>query len=138
MARQRPEQALQIQVARFLSVALKPPVVWSAIGHGGGGRVRGAQLKAMGLRKGMPDFIIIAPGCDGYMGELTPLAIGLELKSPAGRQSAEQRALQAKWEECGGKFAVVRSLDEVASFLSGTGVPLHASLSSPPVREKVA
>jgi hypothetical protein len=123
----RPEQALQIAVAAFLRHALKPPVVWTAIGHGGGGKVRGAILKAMGLRAGMPDVLIVAPGCDGYMGVLTPYVVGLELKADKGRQSDTQRTLAADWEACGAFYYIARSVDEVEGFLKGVGIPLHAT-----------
>lgn len=119
----RPEQALQIQVAGFLRVALKPPVVWSAIGHGGGGKVRGAILKAMGLRAGMPDIIIILP----YRLERPiPIVVGIELKAKGGSQSATQKAVAADLRACGGFYHVCHSIDEVEGFLRGVGIPLHA------------
>lgn len=117
--RARPEQALQIAVATFLRHALRPPVLWSAFPAGGGGAIRGSILKAMGLRAGMPDVIVIAPGS---------LLVGLELKSEKGDQSPEQRALEGDWVSCGGYYHVCRSVDEVEGFLRGVRVPLHARI----------
>jgi hypothetical protein len=124
--RRNPEQQLQIAVADYLRLALWPPAVWSAIGHGGGGKVRGAILKAMGLRAGMPDVVIILP----YRTERPiPVVIGLELKAKAGRQSPEQKAVEKDWNACGGFYHVCRSVDEVEGFLRRTGVPLRASVA---------
>jgi hypothetical protein len=57
--RSAPEQALQMAVARFLDLALPDDAVWSAIGHGGGGRLRGAILKSMGVKPGVPDLFVV-------------------------------------------------------------------------------
>lgn len=92
----RPEQALQIQVAAFLRHALKPPVLWSAFPAGGGGAIRGAILKSMGLQAGWPDIIIICRGHAGY-----GFVVGLELKAANGRPSPSQRAMEKAWESVG-------------------------------------
>jgi hypothetical protein len=39
-------------------------------------------------------------------------AIEIEVKTETGRQSAQQRAYQAAFERAGGKYVVVRSVDE--------------------------
>lgn len=105
MKRDNPEQRLQIAVAQYLGHALKPPVVWTAIGHGGGGRVRGAQLKAMGLKKGWPDILILAPG---------PNVLGIELKAKGGSQTPEQREIEAAFYGCKAWYVLCRSVEEVA------------------------
>ncbi len=61
-----------------------------------------------GLFKGSADII----GC--YRGRF----IGLELKSPIGRQSPEQRMWQVVVERYGGIYQVVRSPDEAHDFLA--------------------
>ena len=58
MKRKAPEQALQQAVARYLELALPKYARFTAFPAGGGGRVRGARLKAMGLAKGVPDILI--------------------------------------------------------------------------------
>lgn len=118
----RPEQALQIQVAKFLSVALKPPTIWTAIGHGGGGKVRGAILKAMGLRTGFPDILILWPE-NGYLKML-----GIELKSAKGRSSPAQVDMELSFRHANGGYRVCRSLDDVDSVLFVHRVPTHARL----------
>lgn len=121
----RPEQALQIQVARYLQVALRPPSWWSAIGHGGGGRVRGAILKRMGVQAGVPDLLVMHPvaRANNTMG---CWLVGIELKSESGSLSAAQKATRKAFEAAGGLYHVARSLDEVAGFLKGVGIPLYA------------
>lgn len=121
----RPEQTLQIQVARYLGVALRAPSWWTAIGHGGGGRVRGAILKGMGVRRGVPDLIVIHPiektgnraGC---------WLLGIELKTKTGRLSTEQKAAHAALKAAGMHVSVCRSIEEVEHVLEEFGVPLFA------------
>lgn len=103
----RPKQSeaqLHRTVAKYLDAVLRPPVIWTTIGHGGGGRVRGAQLKAMGLKKGWPDILIIAPG---------PNVIGLELKAAKGTPTDEQRAMEAAFFNCRAWYITCRSVDDV-------------------------
>ena len=119
LMRKRPEQALQIAVASFLRHALKPPVVWSAFPAGGGGAIRGAILKAMGLQAGWPDILVMAPG---------PVVVGIELKAGAGKQSEQQVRIQNGFMDCNAMYYVARSVEEVEGFLKGAGIPLHARL----------
>jgi hypothetical protein len=134
MSRNRPEQQLQMAVVSFLRVALRPPTIWTAFPAGGGGRVRGAFLKAMGLQAGWADLFIFAR-CEMAGASRN---VALELKAAKGRQSPEQKAFQANWEEAGGLYFIARSVDEVAGFLKGVGIPLHAALSPrvPPSDER--
>ena len=121
----KPEQVLQIQVARYLEVTLRPPTWWSAVGHGGGGLIRGALLKRMGVKKGVPDLLVIHPVASAGS-ELGCWLVGIELKAPKGRQSPEQVAVQRAFEQAGGFYAVARSVDEVEDILRGVGVPLYS------------
>lgn len=121
MTRRRPEQELQIQVAAFLDVALKPPTIWTAFPAGGGGRVRGAFLKAMGLKAGWADLFVFHPHV---------VNVALELKAERGQQSPEQRKFGIAWMATGGIYHVCRSLDEVEGFLRGVGIPLFASVGA--------
>lgn len=120
----KPEAALHRATANFLRAALKPPTVWSTVPSGGGGRVRGAQLKAMGLAKGLPDILVVHPALSpGYS-----LVVGLELKARRGRLSPEQVAMQAAFGRAGGWYFVCRSLEDVEAALWEAQVPLHASV----------
>jgi hypothetical protein len=121
MRRQRPEQQLQIAVAAFLRHALKPPVLWSAFPAGGGGAIRGAILKSMGLQAGWPDVLVMAPG---------PIIVGIELKAGKGKQTPQQIDIQNGFIECKATYYVARSVDEVEGFLKGVGIPLHARIAA--------
>lgn len=65
----------------------------------------GAKRKAMGMRPGFPDFIFLLPN------RVYPF-LALELKSEKGRQSDHQKEYQLAVEQAGGKYVIVRSLDE--------------------------
>lgn len=126
--RANPEQRLHKAVAQYLGRALKPPTIWTTIGHGGGGKVRGALLKAMGVQPGWPDVIVVGPTLE--MRSCRLAVIGFELKSPTGRQSPEQRQIQMCFEASGAMYHVCRSVDEVEGFLRGVGIPLHATVGA--------
>lgn len=115
----RPEQSLQIAVAAYLGHALKPPTIWTAFPAGGGGRTRGAFLKAMGLKAGWPDILVIAPG---------PWILGIELKAKAGRSSPAQLAIAEQFRAAGMFYEICRSVEEVERDLFLHGIPLSASV----------
>ncbi len=79
--RNHPEDDLHMVAARYLDLALPEDAVWTTIPAGGGGKVRGARIKAMGYKPGWPDLQIV------YRGQL----ICIELKSEEGRLSPRQR-----------------------------------------------
>ncbi len=54
-------------------------------------------------RRGVPDIIVVKQG----------QFIGLEVKRPGTSQSPEQKAFQADLEAAGGRYCVVRSIDDV-------------------------
>lgn len=123
----RPEQSLQISVASFLRVALRPPTIWTAFPAGGGGKTRGAFLKAMGLQAGWPDILIIYPHEGPQLG---CRVLGIELKSAKGRMSDHQQAVRHDFITCGAAYREARSVEEVESHLRYWRVPLHASVGA--------
>lgn len=68
----------------------------------------GAKRKAMGVRAGFPDFIFLKPN------RFYPY-LAIELKTQKGKQSEHQIAYQKAIEANGGKYVVVRSLEEFMS-----------------------
>ena len=56
-----------------------------------------------GQKKGFPDIVVIKNG----------IFIGLEVKKPKCYQSKDQKILQKQIEAAGGKYYVVRSLEDV-------------------------
>jgi hypothetical protein len=113
------EQQLHRAVAQFLARALKPPTTWTTIPAGGGGRIRGAQLKAMGLQPGWPDLLIIDRG---------PNVIGIELKAKKGTQAPAQRMIAQAFKEVEAWYILCRSVEEVEKALRYCKVPLHATV----------
>lgn len=120
MTRARPEEILHRAVAGFLRLALMgSECIWY---HCPNGEIRSkataGKLKAMGVRAGTPDLCFILPG--GHAGFI-------ELKADGGLSPA-QRAFRDDCERIGAKWALCRSLDDVAATLNNWRVPLHATL----------
>jgi VRR-NUC domain len=72
----------------------------------------GTRLQRMGMRKGVPDLVILHSG----------RIMGLEVKSPGGTLSREQKEFRVEWERAGGIYAVVRSVEEGRALLEEWGV----------------
>ena len=121
MKRAQPEAQLHKAVAAYLRLALKPPTIWTTIGHGGGGKVRGAQLKAMGVMPGWPDIIILWMDHD----EQTRVT-GIELKAGKGKLSDEQELRSEEFADVGADYVVARSVDDVQAILEHTSIIIHA------------
>lgn len=68
----------------------------------------GAKRKAMGVRAGFPDFIFLKSNRFYHY-------LAIELKTQKGKQSEHQIAYQKAIEANGGKYVVVRSLEEFMS-----------------------
>lgn len=65
----------------------------------------GAKRKAMGVRAGFPDLVLLVP-----RGNYPYLCI--ELKTAKGRQSESQRGYQKAVEQAGAMYVIVRTPDE--------------------------
>jgi VRR-NUC domain len=72
----------------------------------------GTRLQRMGMRKGVPDLVIL------HFGRI----MGLEVKSPGGTLSREQKEFRTEWERAAGIYAVVRSVEEGRALLEEWGV----------------
>ena len=91
-------QALQMRGAFAFSV---PNEALGQI-HARAGHGRMAMLKAMGLRSGVSDLVVLLPGRVVFM----------EVKTATGRQSDAQRDFQALVTALGHQYAVVRSVED--------------------------
>lgn len=118
MARRRYiEDALHINVVRFLRVALPPEaVLWHTPNGGLRSKREAAKLKAFGTLAGMPDLFIL------YAGTLH----GIELKAPKGVVQASQKDAAYLLFRAGCTTHVCRSVEEVETALKLNGVPLRA------------
>lgn len=125
----RREQTLQQAVAKFLTVALRPPTLWSAIGHGGGGALRGAILKGMGVKAGLPDVLILHPVHGAHT-----VVLGLELKAGKGKPSPAQEDMAHHFHACNAGYVICRSIEDVELALAFVGIPFRAKTFSSATR----
>lgn len=111
------EHALQAAVAEYLDWVLRPPIWWTAIDHAGKLPPRQAAMrKKRGVKRGLPDILIIAPG---------PNVLGIELKRPGkgGSQSPEQLEVETGFHGCKAWYVLCRSVEEVGKALDFIKVP---------------
>ena len=128
----RPEQVLQKQVAAFLDAALVPPAFWFHCPNGGArSKVEGAIFKAMGVKPGIPDCIVVwnADGKDIFLGPV-PQILAIELKAKNGRETPDQRRKLAQFKAVGASVAVCKSLDEVIAALTQAGVHMRGRIAA--------
>src|SRR5262252_3116138 len=100
------EHALQVAVAHMLQLVLDPERTWwSAIDHGVGKLSKRAagMMKARGVKRGLPDIIIMF----GFAN-----LVGIELKTDTGKLSEEQKQVGADWLMMGHTIYLARSLEE--------------------------
>lgn len=111
----RPEQALHRAIADYLTLVSKAGRFWWCHYPGGGARskVEAAILNGLGVRAGVYDILIIAPGGRAFW---------IELKSNKGKPSLSQKSFAKVMDFLGSPNAVCRSLDEVAAALKGWGL----------------
>jgi len=109
----RDEGAFQIAVAIMLRKELPERVIWFAVPNGEWRDPATARkLKDMGVRPGVADLMLF--------GEKTRLA--LELKTPKGVLSKDQKGFREVWTAIGGAYEVARSLAEVRAVLFHYGL----------------
>lgn len=106
-ARGHPEADLQRAIVKALRLALP----FGAIVHASNNEIRGssdwakrqqALMKSMGLFPGFSDLIVLSEG----------RVLFLEVKTPSGSMSADQRQFRGAVERQGHGFAIVRSVDD--------------------------
>lgn len=121
----RPEQDFQITVATYLTTVLEPSLAWfTAFPAGGGGLLRGKILKAMGLKPGVGDLLVLyrqnATGENAFINVLF-----IELKAKDGRVSEAQKGCHLDLERVGATVRVCRNLNEVDTALVECNVPMR-------------
>lgn len=108
------EEDLQRYVVQLLKLCAVRGLVSFAVPNGEArSKVTGARLKGLGVRPGVADFALVLPG---------GRAAFLELKTPTGRPSPEQRVFRADAEAAGALYAIARTPEEVQTILSSWGV----------------
>lgn len=127
------EHLIQVSIAEFLDRAFVGQLAtWFAVPNGeqrptkevrgrGGKKIKispaGIRLKKEGVKAGVADIIVC------YRGQL----IALEVKTKTGRLSTHQKRFKNEIEVCGGKFFVVRSIEDAHEALSDCGVPMRVT-----------
>ena len=100
--RRRPEQEIQKALAGQLRLRACKDVFWFACENGGyRTAVESAIFKACGIKRGVPDVIVIREG----------RTYGLELKAPGGRLSDAQRLAHEEMRSAGAEVAVAIGID---------------------------
>jgi hypothetical protein len=127
-APKHPERVLHKQIADTLALTLTPATWFTTFPSGGGGRVRGALLKRMGLVPGVPDLLLISGG----------RAHWIELKAPGGSLSQAQRLVHKILEGVGCHVATCRSLNDVLRQLETWGIETRISAPSLEDRAQLA
>ena len=117
---QQPEHDLQASIAQYLDLALPPGAWYSSIDHAAQGPRHGAALRKRGVKRGLPDMIILAGSESGW------LTLWLELKAGKRRLTLEQEEFRRRAIEAGHEHAVPCSVKDVEAVLSYLGVPLRA------------
>lgn len=116
----RPEEITHRAIASFLTVALPSDSYWFSVPNQRGTRKRFEMgiLKALGVKSGVPDIVILARG----------QFIGLEVKAPKGSIQDSQKAASDAIFKAGGLYSVVRSVDDAERFLRSAGVQLRVAV----------
>ena len=114
------EEQIQKAVAAYLDHALPFDAVWWHTPNGGHRHAAvAAKLKAQGVKRGIPDITIL----------WQRRAIFIELKAKGGSLSDAQKQMQSDLTLAGAVvLPVARSVDGVADFLEGLGIPLRGRL----------
>lgn len=111
----RPEDRLQARCRMFLDTHLAPPAWWSSVGHERKQTLRQGQMqKARGIKRGLPDIMIWAPG---YF-------LGVELKCGGNKPTDAQHAFHVAMSALGHGYDVVRSVEQLGESLINHGIPL--------------
>lgn len=111
--RDQPEYRLHYFVVQLLTFNAAPGLVWFAVPNGEYRSKRTlSKLKGMGVRAGVADLAFVLPGGK---------AAFLELKSPRGYPSPEQRTFRDDVERAGGLYAIAKSQDEAIAVLEAWG-----------------
>lgn len=102
------ESKLQIQCVTWF--AYEFPYLRQLLYHpkneGGHGRTQGAISKAEGVVAGVADLMLQLSDTLGHS------CLAIEMKSPTGRQSKEQKLFQLYLQAAHGKYVVVRSFED--------------------------
>lgn len=108
----RSEAELHRAVIDMAAAECGPGVIVAHVPNGGKrNKIEAGRLKGMGTLAGMPDLIVLVAG----------RVYGLELKTAAGRLSAEQKAMAERFRRAGSEYEVARSVGDARQRLIAWG-----------------
>ena len=118
------EHNIQVQIVGWLRANLCRSAIFFAVPNGGSRATKvgkngktfsleAVRMKKEGVTSGVADIMVLSQ--DGP-------PIGLEVKTQRGRQSKNQKWWQGELEAVGGKYFIVRSVDDVVSAMKEVGL----------------
>jgi hypothetical protein len=112
----RPEEALQRAVCGLLAIYEAKHLLAYCHVPSGGYRTpaEAGILKAMGVKRGIPDLLVWTPNAHSF---------GIELKGPKGKESDAQILFRSTLESLGHRVYVCWSIEEVEAALRLERVP---------------
>lgn len=117
----RPEQRLQITICNTLKQILTASTWFCHIPNGGWrSPVEAGIFKAMGVRSGAPDILLIHKGQAYFM----------ELKAGSGELTDNQRECHTALRAAGAPVIVVRTLDQALECLDVWGIPTRLAVAA--------
>jgi hypothetical protein len=103
------ESFIQAQIVQLLSLrrifAFSVPN--ELLGGARGAARKMTLFRALGLRSGVSDLVVVLPG----------KILFLEIKTPTGKQSESQKVFQSMVESLGHQYAIARSVEDVIKLL---------------------
>lgn len=107
------ENQIQRAIAKYLDAVLPVDAFWTAINPmPGKSIVAAANSKAMGMKAGVPDILIV----------FRSDTIWIEVKKEGGKLSAPQKCVHDDIRHAGGRVYTARSIDDVAEILLIEGI----------------
>jgi hypothetical protein len=116
------EARIQIAIVQWIRLVAPQVLAFHPANGGWRSKAEAARFKAMGVLAGVPDIVVIAPGGKAHF---------LEIKTPTGRLSDEQREIMGALGRLGVDFATVTSIDDVRRAFSGWGIETREALLPP-------
>lgn len=97
---------------------------WTAIDHGVGklGPAEAGIRKARGVKRGLPDFMLMAYAT-------WPTLIGIELKSDSGTLSEDQLDVADAWKDMGFPIFLARTQEDVFAILEHSKFPMQRRMT---------
>jgi hypothetical protein len=122
----RPGEAVHRAVAQYLALALPSKGAWFAHVPNGGGRTKaeGGILKALGVKAGVPDLLIVHRGRAHWLELKAPPRL-LKNGTPSKAKPAisdEQEETMRQLQRAGCEVGICRSLGEVQALLTQWGI----------------